>query len=177
MSEKFALARLLLFLLTLKTSYLLLFLKSKTEIEEEDQKGKSPLLQLIKFIIERLFLLRPPWTIPGIIFYVTQRIKPCVKKKQKKLFSETLRRTTMPCSTFSLKFCMATQGRLCQVTDHIKKFKCLSLSAYFLLQPNVNTNCTFQKSFLEMSPYFRGHLVIQFKGSISYLHLQLGVIM
>lgn len=36
MSEKFALARLLLFLLTLKTSYLLLFLKAKTEIEEED---------------------------------------------------------------------------------------------------------------------------------------------
>lgn len=36
MSEKFALARLLLFLLTLKTSCLLLFLKPKMEIEEED---------------------------------------------------------------------------------------------------------------------------------------------
>lgn len=84
MSEKFALARLLLFLLTLNTSYLLLFLKPKTEIEEEDWKGKSPLLQLIKFIIERLFLLRPPWSIPGIIFYVTQLTKPCVKKQQQK---------------------------------------------------------------------------------------------
>lgn len=126
----------------------LFLLKPKTEVEEEAWKGKSPLLQLIKLVIKRLFLVRLSQTIPGITCHPASKTCYIFFKKDRTGQWNT---EEQPClcliQLLRLKS-LAIQGNTKWKSNWGRKSQCLSPSVHFLLHTkNQYKLCCGKKNF------------------------------